>query len=384
MLSAPKLVFGASSIPVVAMELLDQIRWSFASYELSLQWSLLASEVEVLDHGCILSMTHRECCSISFRRRHIYQLMQEMLRERKLTPKDMVWPAVFACLLEQLVGNTDVAEIHRKAVVKLLCEGGFPNRQDPPLSRTMILNNLIAVGVPELFVYFSDIASLSERWSCHFVRLQSFRTPWHSLRKLDETSDSTILIASREKDTIVGAAASPTGPAYEGVVREILGLDQKQQRWYMAALFIVTASLYTFRHHADAASQFTSALEYAQGALKTGRRRHLLECTVMDMPNIVLLQALAQYIAETCGMHLSDRMVSDISVNIEEALGFVEATMMLGRDSKVRVLGAMHSWLPDTARGKFDTIQVFVDEEEIHEMRLEIAARCEELRCQGC
>jgi hypothetical protein len=98
-----------------------------------------------------------------------------MEQEQHLALKDMVWPAAFACVLEELVGNHNAAKVIRKAVVKLLRDARFPSRHDRPMSRTMVLNSLVAVGVPELFAYSSAIPSSSERWSQHFVRLQSFR-----------------------------------------------------------------------------------------------------------------------------------------------------------------------------------------------------------------
>jgi hypothetical protein len=69
----------------------------------------------------------------------------------------------------------------------------------------------------------------------------------------------------------------------------------------VAALFGVAASLSALRHHAIAASHFVGALDHVQGALSPNSRRHLLPCTVMDMPNKVLLQALVEHIAGICG-----------------------------------------------------------------------------------
>jgi hypothetical protein len=65
------------------------------------------------------------------------------------------------------------------------------------------------------------------------------------------------------------------------------------------------------------------------------------------MPNIVLLQAMAQHIAEECNEYRRNQLAHDINENFRDAVEFVEATMMLCAESKTKVLLAMWSWLPD-------------------------------------
>ncbi|KAJ9609905.1 hypothetical protein H2200_006234 [Cladophialophora chaetospira] len=344
-------IHGTSSTPALK-NFTDLGKQIMEENEIAFLWVLLAVECRVTTFQ---RTDHDRKVSILSRRNSIYRLMNAQLDPISPPSDQFLYSVATAALIENRLGDIQRSRHHRKGLKYLLhLRGGLKATEQLPLPmRVQYASFFLELGYEELFQTADEVqvASRVAHMQAKLLQLQNWN---HDLR-LGSNPDSISLedmISKEPKSIIPGLqlnqriCALQTPSLLNYVTPDSNILDDAQQRFYLATLYTINATLSAYRASYQASDAYLELLiESTEKSIVANNS--ILQCFASKFPSWMLLFMIGQDVAESF-----DGVAADLLATPEEVFEFVEITMMLSSRDRYSAMSALRSWLtsPDEAR----------------------------------